>query len=559
MGRGGLQVKEGFNRWGRPARVVLSLSLLSLAGSALAAAPNLPLTPDPLPDRVVRHVGRMPSNILLDALGPSKPAQMMMRTTANLPTTLAKAGKFVKWGGVYVLAPSLVNGALHWLYDQAQQAGNPIGVNPLFDSWYKSKPQPQNGGGTYPSIGSYNYDSTLPNCYGKSLVDNQYAKVGEYISYYVARHKDGSAYYTMGAYNSTTAQQTSPGSNINPPFTNVTELCKKLAPAQVLEPPTLEEWSKKLSPTDYEKVGRDLAEGLGKYITANPDSIRPSLDPLATPNQWTDNPYTDPAGDLDKDGVPDYVEVERGTDPDDPMSKPDDRDVVSKTTVTTRNPDGSTTTTTTTKYSDGTQEVVKVTVRKETIKNPDGSTTTRTTTTTETTDRDGKTTTKTRTEEKTDPAPEPAPEPPKEEGPCVAAGGTWGGEPPACTMPEKEPDPEVPTFDKPDPFKPPNFDLLKTKWNDQLKNLSEATKDKFPFGLVNPVQSLSMSGVDGEGSPCPPLRFDVVSLPEAKIGMNVDACGTVGAKYTHDYLRPLVSWLLIGLTVFACARVAGQA
>lgn len=67
---------------------------------------------------------------------------------------------------------------------------------------------------------------------------------------------------------------------------------------------------------------REVSDAFDDYITENPTTLRPYLDPQPNENQWQDDPYADPMLDTDGDGWTDAQEYERGTDPSDPSSKP---------------------------------------------------------------------------------------------------------------------------------------------------------------------------------------------------------------------------------------------
>lgn len=122
------------------------------------------------------------------------------------------------------------------------------------------------------------------------------------------------------------------------------------------------------------------------------------------------------------------------------------------------------------------------------------------------------------------------------------------------------PDPNAPAnpadLPNPDAFKLPNFDGLSKKWDEGLSKLKNDASKKFPFGLGNPAKAFQT--VSGDGSPCPPLQITFATIRGTTLGGEVDVCGTAMAKTSHDIIRPVLAWVLIGMTILACAKIASR-
>lgn len=326
-----------------------------------------------------------------------------------------------------------------------------------------------------------------------------------------------------------------PHPEIKQDIKNALDLYIKTSPVDLSgQKPMIPEISLDRYPTENETYGvaTNIYEDLDGDGWADAEEIARGSDPGDAQS------VPDPLRDTDGDGVSDMLEDELGTNPYDPASKPDPvagDEVVSVKTTTTKNPDGSTTRRTVTTYADGTTKTVAVTTKTTKTTNPDGSVTTTTTTTTETTNRDGTKTTKTSTKEETTPAPEPTPEPPKEEGPCLAMGGTWDGS--ACTLPPKESAPGAqPEFSQPDAFKKPDWSGLKNNYDQKLKTFTDLAKTKPPFGIAE--KWFPKAGT--VGADCPSISMDVNEYIKGRM----TPCDTQIARDAHGIVRPVLVFVL---------------
>lgn len=512
-------------------RKLLVLAVLS-GGIACASAPNLPPGPQ-LPDRQppymrVRDLAQEVGPELTQAMGRSKPRNIV----GTLQKTLPKAGKYIRWGGNFLFAASLVNDALHWFYDEANRA-----ANPALDDWWKGNMDFPYTPPTFQESPFYGRVTLFHKC---MIGGNPYAFYSNTTNFEMYTRYPNGSWGRAGSYDNSSLDAELGRCGAETALADVASRDSGVAPA----------------------LGRVVRD----YIDSHPEAARPFMEPAPNENQYTDNPYADPTLDTDGDGVPDPGEFESSDgDPNDPNVKPAGAPyIVDKTTTTVRNPDGSITTTELTKWSDGKTSKTVKTVKKETTKNPDGSITTKKTTTTTTTDRDGKTETKTQTETETTPGASPEDDPdgdadgdgiPNKDDPdrkkelCEKGGGTWkDGD---CGPKEDKEDlPDQGDLEKPKEFKQPDLTKLKTNWEANAKKLWEEVADKFPFG----IKTKWFPNPGTVSSECPSYSV--------KIGViegDVKPCDAQVAKDAHTLIRPLLVGILWVLTGFAAARIAGNA
>lgn len=524
-------------RLGRPARALLYVSVLAaVAGGGLGggvaaaeAAPNIPIWGRIADD--VRTAGPQIIQMFPDA----KPNMFSGSAVSRM---LPRAGNFIKWGGAYVVAPMLVNEAMRWFYDEAKKS---TGTD--LDKWYRSQGL---GSPLYPFPETH-YQHMTPGTSPIFLCNTSGGTVWSFHNRYINSYETFliSGNGVPGSYSGSCA-----------------------APAL-----------RDLSPAGQAALG----DAVSQYVQSNPEAVRSALDPVANVNQWRDDPYADPEckADTDGDGVPDCVEHEmkdEGGDPNDPNKLPSTEvREVSRKTTTTRLPNGGSITTTRIDYSDGSSKVIEVrrevTIWRDPITGELVTTAITTTTTTRTT-KEGQTKTEQqqKREERREPRPDPLPDP-DPEGDADKDGIPNKDDPDRKEELQKEAEkkqeeekkkeeeqqkmPDAPPLGDNPKFEKPKFDDLQKTWDESLQKLSDTAKDRFPFGLKNPMEQFKSMSV--AGSPCPPLNVTFGTVAGTALGGTINVCDTPMAKTSHEVIRPMLAWLLIGMTVVACARIAGSA
>lgn len=400
---------------------VFGLVLVGVAGAE--AAPNLPDVPDPVAGRVAKNI-QLWGPEELASFGGSTGGRF---TGSTVSKVLSKGGKFIKYGGNFLMTASLLQDAMNWAHDNGRNI-----ASEKLEEWWRGNttvtpPISPPGIYTFPDVGDLNQAGPPTYCAN-----------GFWYTYYT----NGKSHGVLSLRGSGPWVQSG---YATPQFqgTRADFLNQMVGDCQPAPAPKLSDVLR-----NDPSAGRALLDTLADYTAQNPNSIRPYLNPSPNDNEFLDNPNADKTADTDKDGVPDYLEWEDyrrggGGDPNDPAKKPlGAPHEVKRETTTRKNPDGSTTRRTVITYSDGSTAIEEVTTSTTTTKNPDGSTTTTTTTTTTRTSPTGEVTTRTTTRKETTPAPEPKPDPesdPKadekrQQNECIAGGGLWTGgqcQPPA--------------------------------------------------------------------------------------------------------------------------------
>lgn len=283
--------------------------LLALVASASAQSSPI-LSSYPVPSRIAADIGSMADDIMLAKYGNSTPGKIV---GSNIQRLLPQAGKFVRWGGAYVIAPTVINSALTWAFNEAKNAANPPMPGSLGHWWNQSA--------TYSGLQPKPFVVTpeismLPtgqSCFGYSF--------GKAYLYYIVHHP-ATAYHVMRAHINSgqiVHEPTSSNNTIEVKTAELSQLCSTLTPQRTLNDIANE------SPS----VAVDLKKILEDYVNHNPNAVRPTLSPVANSNQWEDNPYADKAcnTDTDGDGYSDCVEFENqksGGDVNDKLKKPGD-------------------------------------------------------------------------------------------------------------------------------------------------------------------------------------------------------------------------------------------
>lgn len=490
---------------------------------------------------------------LISAAGGSSPTRVVSGAVTR--RALTGAARFIPYVGLLSLTSEGVNRSLGWYYRQAQEAANPVllpggsatapfGI-PALDDYQRGTTSSKYevykianqriiryvGSGST-SLTPQPFPEPRGTCASATWKTFQY-NASNGISYqgiqesFIIRGSSGggqvSPRYYGGPYG--------PG----PTMAQIEEMldgwvrgfdiqrCEQVD--RVLGPkyPTLED-SIRADP----RVTPAVREVVAIYYDRHPAELPPLLSPEPNANQIADLP-NDCTLDSDGDGVDDCKELEVGTNPGDPTSVPKGKDVISTSTVTTKNPDGSTTTTSTTTYSDGSKRVTTTTIKTELYDQGDSWRSVRTTTTTtaETTPG-GQTTSETKvtTDEQVTPKDEVTA---TDEADCTAKGGTWTAgkcyekeEP--CPIGEEKIDGKcTPTKkDEPDPgnncgdFKIARLikytgDYLKDvvfPCNDQdYTRLVGLISEKFPFSLVATLGGMFDGATGGSGANPLPTTF----------------------------------------------------
>lgn len=315
----------------------------------------------------------------------------------TITKVLPKAGRFIKWGGAYVIAPTLINAAFQWLYNETKQSSG----NGDLDSWWNNT-----GSALYPSPPPVMYAPGSKEMKLKG-VDTCYNNIGGFHhaqAYYSGAEAYGAgSYYDGDQWRLSGYQTRDQGASEAEFFNNRRSGCDTKPPQTLRELESARPGTMSAIP-----------DVVARYIEANPTAIRPYLQPAPNQNQWDDNPYSDRTLDTDGDGVTDAIEFDdpySGGDPNDPAKKPTAAPYeTGRSTVTEKLPNGGTQTTTTVTYSNGKTAKTVTTSTTTATTNPNGTITTTTTTTIETTSPEGETTTKTHTSSNTAPA-EPSEDP----------------------------------------------------------------------------------------------------------------------------------------------------
>lgn len=249
---------------------------------------------------------------LVQRYGKSRPGEMV-GTSHTL--TVAKAGKIIKWGGGISIAAGLLNDALSWYYQQAQDAADPLG------KWWKYKPD----GATWP----FPYVNSNNELFGNPTFKCNYQGSSIYLVNYILRSWDGSAWVVdtaeSGQYIFTVRDSPSSSGKL-PKGTLLSSVCPQ---------ETLDEFLKN-NPNSAEQI-KNIVK---RYLREHPEQAYDRMSPRPNRNQQ-DDAVTDPELDTDKDGVDDGDETQikkrnpghrdhpddgGPSDPNEPDSKPKDSD-----------------------------------------------------------------------------------------------------------------------------------------------------------------------------------------------------------------------------------------
>lgn len=243
------------------------------------------------------------------------------------------------------------------------------------------------------------------------------------------------------------------------------------------------------------------------------------LTPTPTPNQWTDDVETDPNGDLDGDGFTDADEIKRGTNPADPLSKPQspyteaedfDQDGIKDTEDPDDDNDGAT----------DEEEIASGTNPKDATSKP----------------------------------PETNEEEKKEEEDCKVNGGTWNSETRECG----EPDPEAPPSNDCGSFaitrllKYPGSYIKDVIFpcespKDIFKPLLEAASTKYPFAMVRNLNNVVSAPTSGEQSAVLPNKLGSFEFDWAWLAPLITVVGLL--------FKGATSWIAVDLIL---SRLMGQ-
>lgn len=527
------------------------LLILSAGVAAAEAAPNLPS--EPLGPRLSTAVRDLTNAELEQVAGELTKPVTGWRSTP-LAKALPKAGKFIRYGGTALITIDLIKNSMDWFYKEVQRESNSPDLNNFWGN---------------PFQGAFSLDTPL----GKLSFQQQcYARPGfktasGYDGYAIgggrlyddprASSIGGTAYLDSTGWHRANLYRLDQEPNGPANASKAYGYECSAVPAKQLQDIFKQDPS---APDEVKQIVTD-------YLESHPNLLPTILTPMPNQNQIDDAP-SDKTIDTDGDGVPDWDEMQDKNGDGKPDGDPNDSTVIPGTTVsdpvttvpastvttTVRNPDGSTTRRTVTIRPDGTKRVVEITTRTDKSSNPDGSTTTKTTTTTTTTEynsdgsQKGDPVVTTKTDEETSLPEEPTP---TEEEPCKVKGGTWDSQGSTCSMPDKKDElPLQDEFTKPDTFKLPDLSKLKENWNKNADALKSEVADKFPFGIKD--KWFPAPGQVGSECPAYPVHIGVIE-GEFK------PCDTQVARDAHSLMRPLLVGILLILTGFAAARIAGQA
>lgn len=278
-------------------RSALLALLLVLGWSAQhVAAAQVPVVYGlPLYGRVAADVASFSDTEVLVGYGNSRPKF----ASGQLQRTLARGGKFVRWGGPYIAGAMLVNDALNWFYQQAQ-ATTPLG------NWWT--------GTGFPPMTYYITTAGTPYKPMGEVICRGYSTAGLATVYHIGVFTDTSgnnSYFGIFNQYDKNGQNVSGrgGLSVKPSYTQVRDYllaneCKTLRP----EPPLADIINANPG------AGRQLADIMRRYLEANPDKFKTVVGfPEGVPN---DNEIADDSVDCiidtDRDGQTDCDELRRG-------------------------------------------------------------------------------------------------------------------------------------------------------------------------------------------------------------------------------------------------------
>ncbi|WP_366730816.1 hypothetical protein [Thermus scotoductus] len=208
----------------------------------------------------------------------------------------ATIGRYVRWGGAIILGSALVYTALDYFYNSLQaQTGTSL------DTWYNWQPFDilvESG----PSCVNFDQDHSY-----------RYRVVSSGISYFVTVNFSRGVPCTPDSSLRLALQEID---KRNPPagrwVLNPTINGRKYLAGRVPESgvrPALTDWLQS-HPDAVDGVKQAVTRYVDSNPVGSPSSPYPGvqLEPVPNPNQWTDNPFTRPDIDTDGDGWPDPVE-----------------------------------------------------------------------------------------------------------------------------------------------------------------------------------------------------------------------------------------------------------